>query len=79
MKLLDKAAYTTGILFYFSLFAGVILFITALSDSVMSDPMKNIEDAAESILETPDLSAGLEALEYAVEQDLQDLENMYKG
>ena len=45
----------------------------------MSDPMKNIEDAAESILETPDLTAGLEALEYAVEQDLQDLENMYKG
>jgi hypothetical protein len=57
MKPLDKAAYTTGILFYFSLFAGVVLFVSVLASCATSDQMKDVEEAAKLILKTPDLTA----------------------
>jgi hypothetical protein len=80
MKLLDKTAYALGILFYLSLFAGVILLFTVLTDRTTQSKIdKEIKESAETILDTPDLTSGLEVLEVAVEQDLQDMENKYKS
>ena len=79
MKTFDKTAYTLGILFYASLFIGVVSFLVILVDSAQNDPMKEVKEAAETVLETVDLTTGLEELDLAVEQDLKDLEAQFNS
>jgi len=73
LKRYKNLGYAGALFFYIDLIT--ICGVLCLSSAWAS---YQIKQDAQAILETPDLT-GMEPLELAVQQDLQDLEQKYKG
>jgi hypothetical protein len=73
LKRYKNLGYASALFFYIDLIT--ICGVLCLSSAWVSHQIKQ---DAQAILETPDLT-GMEPLELAVQQDLQDLEQKYKG
>lgn len=79
MKKYQNLFYASALFFYIDCVAvsSYFAYNNLKEDCKAKQEEQQIKQDAEEILETPDLTTGLEDLQYAVEQDLKDLEAKY--
>jgi hypothetical protein len=79
MKKYQNLFYAAALFFYVDCvaIAGYFAYKNIKTNQEVKKIDEEIKKDAEEILETPDLTTGLEQLQYAVEQDLKDLEAKY--